>query len=195
MIERVLTLEQLAALGKVVAEAARIERTVDAFLRGLTNLSPTQYEAFNQGKMMLGRKLEVLEVVWSERLRTKSKRDALKSLLSRIKSLNKDRVAYVHGRWDEPPLGRPATEAEFWGFGREPSGSGFVILKEGKGSRKLTAAKLEATAKQLQEATLDLHHFWGENWIAPRIKRQSARLKSKQDRASDDPVHASRRRK
>jgi hypothetical protein len=178
MFERILTTKQLAALGAVVAEAARIESILDGMLQYLSKLTPAQYAAFNSGTTMLGRKIEILRVFGEESLLTEKRRAALNRILDSIAELNRERVVFVHGQWNPdppPPNAGPISIQKFFGIGVKPTGKGFAVLGKGNKTKTLTAARLHATAAELRKAYNKLRYFWRTHLIMPKLRQELRR--------------------
>lgn len=165
-IETLLTQEQRAALGVIVAESASLEATVDLIISHLTNLNPQQYEIVLKGEM-IKRKLEVLKAIGQQKLRSAKRKAAFLTLMARLTSLNSDRNTLVHGIWG------PRGGYRLSWFAGHPITDPIEAIQRSRGGRvrTLPANRIGNVARNVTKAHSELYNFWREVWLKLVVQR------------------------
>lgn len=177
MIEILLTPEQRAALGSIVAESASLEATLDIIICSLTGLSEAQFRILAGGQMF-GRKLELTKDLALLKLKSKAKKSRLTDLFSRLTSLNSERNTVVHGTWGTKEGGARLS----WLFSTQPPPAEdvhAVLKKRGAKLQTVASTKLNELAVKLRDANSELFSFLMDELIQPKVHRSVRRAKVK----------------
>jgi hypothetical protein len=177
MIEILLSAEQRAALGTIVAQSAGLEATLDILICSLTGLSEAQFRILVGGQM-IGRKLELAKDLALLKLKSKAKISRLTDLFSRLVSLNSKRNTVVHGTWGTKEGGARLS----WLFSaQQPPAEDIhaVLKKRGAKLQTVSSTKLDEIATKLSEANSELFSFLMDEFIQPKVHRSVGRTKIK----------------
>jgi hypothetical protein len=169
--ESLLTVDQRAALGSLVAETTEMEGTVDVMIAIVTNLSTPQCAVLLEGRM-ISWKLEALKRLGLQKLKRKAQMKVFAHLVDSLSSLNSERNVAVHGLW-QPQGGY--TYALLAGI--TPVGPSVAALKRrnAKSSTLLKADRLEQLAKGVRETHSDFFRFCMEVFVHARVRARRAR--------------------
>ena len=98
-IQMILSPAEQAAIGCLAVEVTRLEDYCEELICDLCRLTPIRAEVF-VGRMMITAKVEALFSILEPYAKSKKRKDDIKKLLVRIKTLVSDRNTVVHGKWD-----------------------------------------------------------------------------------------------
>lgn len=171
-----LTTEQLAALGRITLESAYLERLVDTLIMEIAKLSDEQFRALLPGAM-LAAKLEILNNLAILKLKSKSKKEKIGSIISKLKHLNSQRTIAIHGQWQS------LEKISFADFAKGDSiRIGNAEATHVRGNRqpsKLHVSKLQDIADGISEYCNQLADFCLLLWIRPAAVRRLRKELSK----------------
>ena len=177
MIELLLTPEQRAALGSIVAESASLEATLDVIICSLTGLSEAQFRIL-AGSQMFGRKLELAKDLALLKLKSKAKISRLTDLFSRLASLNSERNTVVHGTWGTKEGG--VRLSWLTSMQQPPAQDVHAVLKKrGPKLQTVSSTKLEQIATKLSDAHSELFNFLMDEFVQPKVHRSLRRARVK----------------
>jgi hypothetical protein len=164
--QQILTEEQLAALGSVVAESTYLESLVDIVIGRLAHLTKPQRVALLR-KAMFQSKLEIMAELAEAKLKSVSRKKKFAVIVSRLKAANSTRVNAVHGIWWHTST--PLTIAQ--------RGEA-IALHPRSGQTKLAASNLMKVAEEISDVHNALFFFYAETWAAPARVRQAKRRRA-----------------
>jgi hypothetical protein len=170
VINIVLSLNQRAALGSIVAESASLEASLEMFIGSLLNVDPKRFEIVFGGQMFI-KKLEVVHEMGLLKLKSGKKRTAFTEIIGRVRALNADRVTVVHGIWG----GKNGMSKLSWLMGA-PVCEPIHAYHNKRGTVKtVAAAKLEEIATNIAKIHSELFGFWVDEFVKPKGKRNERR--------------------
>ena len=171
-----LTTEQLAALGRIALESAYLESLVDQLIGEIAKLSDEQFRALLPGAM-LATKLDILKNLASLKLKSKTKKEKLSSIIAELNHLNSQRNIAIHGLWQSL---EKISFADLAKGASIKTGNAEATLARGKKQpSKLHASKLQAIADGISEYCDQLADFCLLLWIRPASIRRVRKSFSK----------------
>ena len=171
-----LTTEQLAALGSIAMESAYLEDLIDMLIGEITKLSDEQLRAILHGAM-LAAKLDILKGLAALKLKSKSKREKISSIIAQLKHLNSQRAIAIHGQWRS--LQKFTLSDLVKGLNIEIGNAEATHVRGGKKPSKLNASKLQDLADGISEYRDQLFQFSLYEWIRPAAIRSARKSRSK----------------
>jgi len=158
-----LTVEERAAIGDLVAASAWLESVVGILIEQLAKLERHAFGALVEGAM-LGKKLEALQTLGDYRIESESMKEEFHSLLERARSLNSERNIVVHGQW-QPKGGASLGDYFGWQPGEKPME--FVQTRRIKGDKSLDASRVVVLGEEFhllgdELLMFGILHFIGE---------------------------------
>jgi hypothetical protein len=142
-----LTTEQLAALGSIAMKSVYLEDLVDMLIREILKLSDEQFRVLLPGAM-LAAKLDILNDLAILQFKSKSKKENVSSIISKLKHFNSQRTIAIHGQWQSLEMISLADIA-----GGAPIKLGNAEARHVRGKKqpsKLHASKLQDTADSIR---------------------------------------------
>jgi hypothetical protein len=163
---RLLTLEQRAALGDVVAESAYLESNLDMFIGVLTKLNESQFEALLSGQM-LGRKLQIVKEIGVPKIRSQKGKAEFAEIVDALSSAITDRNAVVHGIWGGPG----GMWKLSWIFGPVTGPVLATHRKKGGKVRTVPAERIADIAEKIRAGHTKLFNYFVEVFIRKKGRR------------------------
>ena len=157
LIRLLLTVEQRAAIGDLVAESARLEALLEVAVSQLAKLDKDTHVALVSGNN-LDKNLEILKELGERKLKSNRRRAEFSRLISRIKALNSERVIAVHGSW-QPKAGYRMNPV--WVTSHDGKREVEVVHRARRSGalRALSGDRVEKLASQINTAFSDLVMF------------------------------------
>jgi hypothetical protein len=171
-----LTEDQLAQIGLIAVESARVEDLVDFMVAKLFGLSRDKLRLLMPTTMLAG-KLDVFGEIGVLKLKSAKKKNEFKKILAQLKHFNSQRVVAIHGQWQFNLEGSMSL-AQFVKQGgvKLERGDAKATHIKGRGtSSTLRADELENTAKEIARYHAKLWHFCLDAWLGPRYLKKAQR--------------------
>jgi hypothetical protein len=165
---QILTKDQLASIGSVVVESTYLEGFVESLIWDLSKLTPEQGKFFTHS-LGLDSRLDLLASLGKPRIRSAKKKTEFTSLISRLKTVNRERNLIVHGLWETSGAGVLAVICE------GPENHAPATAKKRRlnsAESTLSAANIEKTSRRLGEITAELADF-SDSWTLFPIAKKS----------------------
>lgn len=161
--EKILTQDQLAAIGSIAVESSIMEHEIDRIIVAMTRLTEKKLIPFMNGKMMQG-KLEVVEQLIPMCIKKKSAQTELKNLIGMARTANTRRTSFIHGHW---LLNVLALYLE-----KPLKGDAVAVNKKKPLVKPVHAKEAAAVAQEIADVTDALRQFHLEQWVQPILARQ-----------------------
>lgn len=172
MSQTILSQEQLAALGTVVAESTYLETFVDLMIGALTGLKEDKRRLLLD-KAMLQAKLEILAELGAMKLKSKRRKKTFAKLIAELKANNAERVTAVHGIW-LPNITADALPEQL----KQLLTPGSAVARHPRGPR-MSATTLTKLAEKISNGKWDLVDFHTKVWATPAARRRVLRARLK----------------
>ncbi|MGC1457653.1 MAG: hypothetical protein WA825_05200 [Steroidobacteraceae bacterium] len=168
-----LTEKNFEHIGRVAAESAELEITLDWMIPSILGIREEMYQTMFANKT-IGPKIDLLKQAGLSKLKGKQRIEAFTSIVIVLTRFIKERNLAVHGKWS--PGGAGVTLGALAMIGNQKPMAASSHKKKGQ---LLSVKRLEHLAEDMHILNRSLYLFWKCVWVDPYIKSMNTKEKKR----------------